>query len=55
MPAAHREDRLQKLKEEIQNNGGQTIYKVTDVTSHEQIEELAELALNEFGKINVFL
>lgn len=53
--AARREDRLKRLQEEIQNNGGQAIYKVTDVTSHEQMEELAEFALKEFGKIDVMV
>ncbi|MGN7484998.1 SDR family oxidoreductase [Priestia megaterium] len=53
--AARREDRLKKLQEEIQNNGGEAIYKVTDVTSHEQMEELAEYALKEFGKIDVMV
>jgi NADP-dependent 3-hydroxy acid dehydrogenase YdfG len=53
--AARREDRLQKLQEEIQNNGGQATYKVTDVTSHEQMEELADYTLKEFGKIDVMV
>jgi NADP-dependent 3-hydroxy acid dehydrogenase YdfG len=53
--AARREERLKPLQEEIQNNGGQAIYKVTDVTSHEQMEELAEYALKEFGKIDVLI
>lgn len=53
--AARREDRLKKLQEEIQNNGGQAVYKVTDVTSYEQMEELAEDALKEFGKIDVLI
>jgi NADP-dependent 3-hydroxy acid dehydrogenase YdfG len=53
--AARREDRLKTLQNEIQNNGGQAIYKVTDVTSYEQMEELAELALKEFGKIDVMI
>ena len=53
--SARREDRLKKLQEEIQNNGGQAIYKVTDVTSRKQMEELAEYALNEFGKIDVLI
>jgi NADP-dependent 3-hydroxy acid dehydrogenase YdfG len=43
--AARREDRLKKLQNEIQISGGQAIYKVTDVTSHEQMEELAAYAL----------
>ncbi|MGP0689619.1 SDR family oxidoreductase [Priestia aryabhattai] len=53
--AARREDRLMKLQEEIQNNGGDAIYKVTDVSSHEQMEELANCALKEFGKIDVMI
>jgi NADP-dependent 3-hydroxy acid dehydrogenase YdfG len=53
--AARREDRLKKLQEEIQNGCGKAIYKVIDVTSYEQMEELAELALKEFGKIDVLV
>ncbi|WP_462413445.1 SDR family oxidoreductase [Neobacillus sp. Marseille-QA0830] len=53
--AARREERLMELQEEIQKNGGQAIFKVTDVTSHEQMEDLAELALKEFGKIDVLV
>ncbi|MDG0061975.1 SDR family oxidoreductase [Priestia megaterium] len=52
---ARREDRLKKLQEEIQKGGGQAIYKVTDVSSHEQMEELAEYTLTEFGKIDVMV
>jgi len=53
--AARSEERLKTLQEAIQNNGGQAIYKVTDVASHEheQMEELAVYALKEFGKIDV--
>jgi NADP-dependent 3-hydroxy acid dehydrogenase YdfG len=53
--AARREDRLKKLQQDIQNTGGQAIYKVTDVTSNEQMEEVAEVALKEFGKIDVLV
>lgn len=53
--AARREDRLQKLKQEIESSGGQAVYKVTDVASHEQMEDLAAYALNEFGKIDVMV
>ena len=53
--AARREDRLQQLQKEIEKNGGKAIYKITDVTSHEQMEELAEYALQEFGKIDVLV
>jgi len=53
--AARREDRLQQLQKEIEKNGGKAIYKVTDVTSHEQMEELADYTLQEFGKIDVLV
>jgi NADP-dependent 3-hydroxy acid dehydrogenase YdfG len=53
--AARRQERLKKLQEEIHQNGGQVIFKVTDVASHEQMEELAEFALKEFGKIDVIV
>jgi NADP-dependent 3-hydroxy acid dehydrogenase YdfG len=53
--AARREDRLKKLQDEIQNNGGQAIYRVADVTSHEQMEELAAYTLEKFGKIDVLI
>jgi NADP-dependent 3-hydroxy acid dehydrogenase YdfG len=53
--AARREDRLQKLQQEIEKNGGKAVYKVTDVTSHAQMEELAAYALKAFGKIDVLI
>ncbi|MDR6121271.1 NADP-dependent 3-hydroxy acid dehydrogenase YdfG [Bacillus sp. SLBN-46] len=53
--AARREDRLKKLQDEIKTDGGQATYKVTDVTSHEQMEELAAYALKKFGKIDVLV
>lgn len=53
--AARREERLQKLQGEIEQSGGTAIYKVTDVTSQAQMEELATYALKEFGKIDVLV
>jgi len=53
--AARREDRLKTLQQEIRSNGGEAIFKVTDVTSHEQMEELAQYALSEFGQIDVLV
>ena len=40
--AARREDRLKALQEDIKANGGEAIYKEVDVTSHEQMQELAQ-------------
>jgi NADP-dependent 3-hydroxy acid dehydrogenase YdfG len=53
--AARREDRLKKLQDEIQASGGQAIYKVTDVASRKQVEELAAYALKEYGQIDVLV
>ena len=53
--AARREDRLKQLQAEIQTSGGQAIYKVTDVSSRQGMEELAAYALKEFGQIDVLV
>lgn len=53
--AARREDRLQKLQQEIESEGGQAFYKVTDVTSHVQMKDLAKKALQVFGQIDVIV
>ncbi|WP_127592989.1 SDR family oxidoreductase [Paenibacillus lautus] len=53
--AARREDRLKQLQDAIQASGGQAIFKVTDVTSRQQMEELAAYALKEYGKIDVLI
>lgn len=53
--AARREDRLQKLQEEIKKSGGQAVYKVTDVTSHEQMSDLGTFAHDQFGSIDVLI
>lgn len=52
---ARREERLQKLQEEIEKNDGQAVYKVTDVTSHEQMSDLAAFAHDQFGRIDVLI
>jgi NADP-dependent 3-hydroxy acid dehydrogenase YdfG len=53
--AARREDRLKKLQDEIEQSGGEAVYKVTDVSLHQQMEDLAAYALNKFGKIDVLV
>jgi len=53
--AARREDRLKNLQDEIQASGGQAIYKVTDVASRKQVEELAAFALAAYGQIDVLV
>ncbi|MBT2682389.1 SDR family oxidoreductase [Bacillus sp. ISL-37] len=51
--AARREERLQELAEEIQSLGGTAVYKVTDVTSLEEVQNLAGFTLDHFGQIDV--
>ena len=51
--AARREERLQALAEEIKSLGGTVIYKVTDVTSLEEVQNLADFTLDQFGQIDV--
>ncbi|SFL46558.1 SDR family oxidoreductase [Salibacterium qingdaonense] len=53
--AARREERLQELTDEINKNGGDAVYKVTDVTSREQLQELAQKALDHYGRIDVLV
>ncbi|PEB61950.1 oxidoreductase [Priestia megaterium] len=53
--SARREDRLRKLKSEIENRGGTVEYKVTDVTSQQQLEDLASFTLENFGQIDVLI
>ncbi|MDQ0270431.1 SDR family oxidoreductase [Cytobacillus purgationiresistens] len=52
---ARREDRLKMLKDEIEKNGGQAVYQVTDVTSRTEVEALAEYALNNYKRIDVLI
>ncbi|MEH7443720.1 SDR family oxidoreductase [Bacillus sp. JJ1122] len=51
--AARREERLQELAQEIKSQGGTAVYKQTDVTSLEEVQSLAEFALEQFGKIDL--
>lgn len=53
--AARREDRLQTLQKEIEELGGKAVYQVTDVTDSAQVEELAKLAQDTFGSVDVLV
>jgi NADP-dependent 3-hydroxy acid dehydrogenase YdfG len=53
--AARRESRLKELQTELSGVGNEVKYKVTDVASFEQMEELAAYTLNEFGNIDVIV
>ncbi|UOY87883.1 SDR family NAD(P)-dependent oxidoreductase [Bacillus glycinifermentans] len=51
--AARREELLQNLKLALEKQGGTAEYKVIDVTSREEMEELARFAIDNFGQIDV--
>lgn len=55
MLAARREDRLQDLVAEINNNGGTAKYQVTDVTDRSQVEALAKATKDAYGQIDVLV
>lgn len=52
---ARRENRLADLVDEIKRDGGSAIYRVTDVTDRNQVKNLAQAALDEYGRIDVWI
>ncbi len=53
--AARRLERLQELADEIRSSGGDALPVATDITQLEQIESLVDVALGEYGQIDVLL
>lgn len=53
--AARREDRLQKLVDEIKADGGEAIYVTADVSDLEEDKKVAQTAVDEFGRIDVWM
>lgn len=52
---ARREDRLEALRDAIVEQGGEAIYRVTDVTDRSQVEALAQAAKEAYGRIDVLI
>lgn len=52
---ARREDRIAAVAGEIKNKGGQAAYLKTDVTKREDLTALVDLALSEFGRLDVIV
>ncbi|MDO4686299.1 MAG: SDR family oxidoreductase [Corynebacterium sp.] len=52
---ARRKDRLQQLIANIKAEKGNATYAITDVTDIEQVQALAQLALDTFGRIDVWI
>jgi NADP-dependent 3-hydroxy acid dehydrogenase YdfG len=55
MLGARREENLERLVSEIEADGGVAAYRVTDVTSQDQVENLVAGAVEEFGRIDVLV
>jgi len=55
MLAARREDRLIELQKEIEAAGGTAAYRVTDVTSAEEMQALAQAAIEQFGQVDILI
>ena len=53
--AARREDRLQALAESLQQMGVQVLTLRTDVARREDMQALADAALDRFGRIDVLI
>lgn len=50
---ARREDRLAELAKRITDAGGKAVYRKTDVTDSTQVQALVDLAISEFGGLDI--
>lgn len=50
---ARREDRLQQLADKIIEDGGKVVYQATDVTKRTEVQSLVDLAIKEYGQLDV--
>jgi NADP-dependent 3-hydroxy acid dehydrogenase YdfG len=50
---ARREDKLRRIAEEIRATGGHAAVQALDVTKQEDIDRIVELAVAEFGRLDV--
>lgn len=53
--AGRRESPLKETVDEILLRNGQGVYQVTDVSKSDQVDRLVEKALENFGKVDVFV
>ncbi|QNL48801.1 SDR family oxidoreductase [Olivibacter sp. SDN3] len=52
---ARRADKLEQIVAEITSKGGTAIYQVTDVTDKEQVQNLVDISVTTYGKIDVLI
>lgn len=50
---ARREEKLQQIVNKIKENGGEAIYRITDVTNLDDSKKLVKAAKDTFGKVDV--
>jgi len=53
--AARREDRLKQLEKRICDAGGEAISIACDVRQKDQVEKVVNIALTEFGSIDILI
>jgi NADP-dependent 3-hydroxy acid dehydrogenase YdfG len=53
--AARRAERIEKLTNTIEENGGKAVAISTDVTNAQQVQSLVDSAVQKFGKVDVIL
>ncbi|MBD0301000.1 MAG: SDR family NAD(P)-dependent oxidoreductase, partial [Tolypothrix sp. T3-bin4] len=53
--AARREDRLEKLAQQITENGGQVLTVVADITDEAQVRQLVDKAKTELGQVDILV
>lgn len=52
---ARRLDRLQNIAADIQSAGGSAVYQQLDVTELDQVQDIVQLALSRFGRLDVVI
>ena len=53
--AARREEKLRRIAQEIESTGGKVVYCACDVTKEEECKHLIEVAVEEFGGVDVMI
>ncbi|HUB90677.1 MAG TPA: SDR family oxidoreductase [Dyella sp.] len=52
---ARRQDRIQALADDLVHAGGKAIALATDVTRHEQVQAMVDMAVQTFGRVDVLI
>lgn len=52
---ARRSERIESLADEIKETGGKALAVTTDVTKRDQVKQLVDSAVDEFGRVDVML